>query len=231
VRNPISKYGTLGLRTRVVVILMALVLITIGGGVTTIWYAETIDTLLTSIIDRDIVSFQKAQELEVALVMQKGFTTYYFQDSNREWLNQLDLYQQTFEEKLGKARETENLKAAGGILSKIESQYFRYKEDRRQVIHLYQAGKKEAGLKLHRRIRLQFLSILALCEQYKEIHKQHMVQAREEGQLRTRYVNTAAMIAIQVAAMTGALLAYILFRQILGPIRRLTDGKPTPRSQ
>jgi signal transduction histidine kinase len=214
-----------------VVILMALVLITIGGGVTTIWYAETIDTLLTSIIDRDIVSFQKAQELEVALVMQKGFTTYYFQDSNPDWLNQLDLYQQTFEEKLRKARETENLKAAGGILSKIESQYFRYKEDRRQVIHLYQAREKKAGVELHRRIRLQFLSILALCEQYKEIHKEHMVQAREAGQLRTRYVNTAAMIAIQVAAMTGALLAYILFRQILGPIRRLTVATGLTESQ
>jgi len=222
VRKHISKYGNIGLRARIVVILIALVLITIGGGVATIWYAETIDTLFTSIIDRDIVSFQSAQELETALVMQKGLTTYYFQDSNPDWLKQLDQYQKAFEENLGKARETERLKAAWGILSQIESQYLRYKDDRRQVIHLYQTGEKEAGIKLHHRIRLQFLSILKLFEQYKEIHRQNMAQARKEIQLRTRYINAAALIAIQVAAMSGALLAYILFNQILGPIRRLT---------
>ena len=116
----ISKYGNISLRARVGVILIALVLITIAGGVTTIWYAETIDTLFTSVIDRDIVSFQVAEELEIALVMQKGFATYYFQDGNPEWLKQLEQHQKTFEEKLEKARDTERLKAAWGILSRIE---------------------------------------------------------------------------------------------------------------
>jgi signal transduction histidine kinase len=218
----ISKYGNISLRARVGVILIALVLITIAGGVTTIWYAETIDTLLTSVLDRNIVSFQVAEELEIALVMQKGFATYYFQDGNPEWLKQLDQHQKAFEGKLKKARDTERLKASWGILSRIEAQYLRYKGDRRQVIRHYQTGEKEAGIRLHTQIRLQFLSILELCEQYKEIHRQNMVQARKEGRLRTRHISTAALIAIQVAAMTGALLAYVLFRQILGPIRRMT---------
>jgi signal transduction histidine kinase len=231
VRKLISNYRYLSLRARIVVILFALVLITIGGGVATIWYADTIDTLFTSIIDRDIVSLQVAEELEIALIMQKGLTTYYFQDSNPGWVKQLDQYQKAFEENLGKARETERLKAAWGLLSQIESQYLRYKGDRRQVIHLYQTGGKEAGIKLHHRIRLQFLSILKLCEQYKEIHRQNMAQARKEIQLRTRYINAAALIAIQVAAMTGALLAYILFSQILGPIRRLTLATGLTESQ
>ncbi len=38
------------------------------------------------------------------------------------------------------------------------------------------------------------------------------------------YQYAAALIAIQLAAMTGVLLAYILFKQILEPIRRLTKA-------
>lgn len=188
----------------------------------TIWYADAIGSLLTSVIDRDIASFELASELETALVMQKGLTSYYFQDRDPDWLRQLALYQKSFEEKLKKAREYARMEAVWKILSKIESEYLKNKTARGQVIHLYQIGKKDAGYKLLQEIRPQFYSIHDLCEQFKEIHRKNIDLAREKSRLRTRHITAAALIAIQVAAMMGVLLAYILFRQILGPIRKLT---------
>jgi signal transduction histidine kinase len=214
----------ISLRARIIILLIALVLTTIGGGLVTIWYAENIGSLLSSIIDRDILSFQVAEEMETALVMQKGYTTYYFQDGDQDWLKKLETYQKTFEEKLGKAREYARMETAWGLLSKIESEYLHYKSARQEVIHLYQIGEEESGIKLHRRIRSQFLSIVGLCEQYKDIHIKNIAQARKNAQVRTRYISTAALIAIQMAAMMGILLAYILFKQILEPIRRLTKA-------
>ncbi len=123
----IPMFKQISLRARIIILLIALVLTTIGGGLATIWYAETTGSLFTSILDRDILSFQVAEEMETALVMQKGFTTYYFQDGNPDWLKQLETYQKTFEEKLKKAREYARMETAWGVLGKIESEYLHYK--------------------------------------------------------------------------------------------------------
>lgn len=212
----------ISLRVRIVVILVALVFTTIGGGVATIWYADATGSLFTGVIGRDIPSLETAQELEIALAMQKGFTAYFFQDGNPDWLKQLDEYQKVFEEVLKKAREYARTDATWGVLNKIESEYLLYKNTRKEVIQHFQKGEKEAGLLLQRENRGRFLIIHELCEQFKKIHKKNMIQAREESQLRTRYMHAVSLIAIQIVIMTGVLLAYILFKQILGPIRRLT---------
>lgn len=231
----IKKLLPQSIRSRILFTLIALILTTLAGGMATVWYAESIGSLFNTVIDRDIVSFENAEELETALAMQKGITTYFFQDGNPDWLKQLDQYQRIFEEKLKKTREYARTEAIWGILNKIESEYLRYKSIRQEVIHLFQTGKKESGIILLQENRGRFLIIHDLCEQYKEIHRKNIVQAREKGQLRTRYINAAALIAIQIVIMTGALLAYVLFKQILGPIRRLTletgpGGHQTPIS-
>jgi signal transduction histidine kinase len=221
----------ISLRARIIILLISLVLTTIGGGLATIWYAETTGSLFTSILDRDILSFQVAEEMETALVMQKGFITYYFQDGNPDWLKQLETYQKTFEEKLGKAREYARMETAWGVLGKIESEYLHYKSSRQEVIHLYQNGEEESGIKIHLRTRLQFLTIVDLCEQYKDLHIKNIAQTRKNALVRTRYISMGALIAIQLAAMMGVLLAYILFKQILEPIRRLTKATGPDDSQ
>jgi signal transduction histidine kinase len=228
-------FNKISLRTRIVILLISLVLTTIGGGLATIWYAENIGSLFSSVIDRDILSFKAAEEMETALVMQKGYTTYYFQDGNPTWLKELEIYQKSFEEKIGTAREYARIEKAWSALSKIESDYLHYKSARQEVIHLYQTGQRESGIKLHLRIRSQFLTIVDLCEQYKDILIKDIDQVRKNTQVRTRYISTAALVAIQLAAMMGILLAYILFKQILEPIRRMTidagpDDSHSPQS-
>ncbi len=228
-KKGLFKYFSL--RARVSVLLVALVLITIGGGVITIWYADTIGNLFTSVIEQNIISFELAEELETALAMQKGLTSYYFQDKDPGWLRQLEYYQKDFEEKLKKAREQARTEAAWGILSKIESEYLENKSTRKELIGFYKKGERDKGLALLHEVRRQFLSIHDLCEQFKELHRQKIIQAQKEGQKRTRYINAAALIAIQVAAMTGVLLALILFKQILGPIRQLTMDTKSVENQ
>jgi signal transduction histidine kinase len=218
----IAKLLNISLRARIVVLLVALISITIGVGLATIWYADAVSSLFISVIDRDVASYELADDLESALAMQKGLTSYYFQDGDPDWLRQLAQYQKSFEEKLKKAREYARMEAVWNILSKIESEYLKNKSTRSQVIGLYQIGEKEAGLKLLQETRRQFFSIHDLCDQYKEIYKKNIDLAREQSQLRTRYITTAALIAIQLAVMMGILLAYILFKQVLGPIRALT---------
>jgi signal transduction histidine kinase len=218
------KKGTfryLSLRGRITILLIALVLITIGGGVLTMWYADTIGSLFNS-VNQDILLFEIAEDLESALAMQKGLTSYYFQDQDPDWLRQLEYYQKIFENNLKDAREQTRVAPALPLLSQIESKYLKNKIDRQEVLRLYKLGEKTEGLNRLREIRSHFLEIHALCEQFKELHRAKIVEAQKEGQRKTDYIHRASILAIQVAVMTGILLAYILFKQILGPLRQLT---------
>jgi signal transduction histidine kinase len=219
------SFSQFSLRARILTLLIALGATTVGGALATIWYADTVNELFSTVIERDVTSFHIADDLATALTMQKGYATYFFQNGNKKWLKDLDHFQKIFEENLGKAREQGHSKEAWRTLSKIETLYSQYKGERAQVIQLYQAGtpgKREAGIQLQSRIRPRFLSLIALCEQFKEIHRKQMAQAQKKAQMATRYINAGALIAIQVSALLFFLLAYILFRHILGPIRQLT---------
>ena len=89
------------------------------------------------------------------------------------------------------------------------------------MIALYREGKREAGAKLHWEVRQQFVDLLNLCERYKVMHEYAISRARTESQARARFINAFALVALPVVAILGVLLAYILIKQILGPIRRL----------
>ena len=87
----------LSLRSRIFLILAALVLTTLAGGLVTIWHNEAMDSLFVSLVDKNVASFQAAEELGTALLMQKGYTTYFFLDGNPDWLKQLEKYNQSFQ--------------------------------------------------------------------------------------------------------------------------------------
>ncbi|MBM4294810.1 MAG: histidine kinase [Deltaproteobacteria bacterium] len=219
----------LSLRSRIFIILAALVLTTLGGGLVTIWHNEAMDTLFTSLVDNNVRSFQAAAELEAALLAQKGFATYYFLDANPQWLKQLDQYHQTFLEWLEKARKSAYTEPMREILNDIGSRYTRYIEARNQVLLLYREGDREEGARLHQGVRLQFNELSDLCERYQLIQEYAINRARTESQTRARFINTLALIIMPSVVVLALVLAYILLKQILEPIRRLAleTGPPT----
>jgi signal transduction histidine kinase len=214
-------WKTLSLRTRILVLLVALVLTTIGGGLVTLWHNESMDSLLTSLIDKNVASYQAAEELETALLQQKGFLTYYFLDGNPQWLEEIKQYNQAFEEWLGKARKSAYTEPMREIISRIDAEYHKYIVARDRVINLYREGEREEGAKLHWQVRQQYVDILNLCRRYKLIHEYVISRVRTESQARARYINAFALVAVPTVAIMGILLAYILVKQILGPIRQL----------
>ena len=214
----------LSLRYRIFLTLAFLLLTTLAGGLITMWYAQRMETLLTSIAEKDVAALQAAQELESDLVMQKGLVTYYFLDRDPDWLVQLEQYQKAFGEALNRARKLAVSDAAREILNRIESESIRYLAARDQVIQFYRAGQQELGMQRHREVRSQFAAIIELCEQFKTIHEQNILRAREESRAQAHLVRSTALIAIPGVLLLGVLLAYILLTQVLGPIRQLAMG-------
>ena len=93
----------ISLRVRIFSLLGALIVTALVGGLATIWHTGATDALFTSLIDKNMASFQAAEGLEIALLRQKGYLTYYFLDGNPDWLEKLQQNHQEFLKWLAKA--------------------------------------------------------------------------------------------------------------------------------
>jgi signal transduction histidine kinase len=211
----------LGLRTRIFLILSALVLTTIGGGLVTLWHNNSMDSLLSSLIDKNVASYQAAEELETALLQQKGFLTYYFLDGDPQWLEEIQKYNQAFIKWLAKARQSADTESMRAIINQIEAEYQKYLVARDRVIGLYREGRREAGAQLHWQVRQQYIDILNLCRRYKLIQENRIARVRAESRARARFINGFALVVVPLVVVLGVLLAYILIKQILEPVRQL----------
>jgi len=211
----------ISLRARIYVILIALVMITMTGGIVTVWYTYQMEHLLTAVTEKDLAAFQTAEALVVALANQKGFVSYYFIEGDAEWLRQLGEFRQIFKERLNDALQLAETEREKKALFQIKDQYSRYIAVKDRVIGFYQEGRREAGTVLHRQARELFFTVLELCEKYKDIHTERIVQAKSDSRDQAAQLRIIAATAVSISFMLGVLLAFVLGYQILSPVRRL----------
>ena len=214
----------ISLRSRILILLSALVLITVGGGLVSVWHTYMMEKSLTEVLDSHLPSLLAAKELKSALVMQKGYVTYFFQDGDPEWIKQLEDYHVTFESWLRKARRLALTDKQREILDEIQHQYIRYSHGREKVIDLYKAGARPKGFKLQKSIRPQFYQIIELCSQFEEGHEKAIAQARTKSREQAQVINRMTLIALIVAMVCGLILAYTMSAQVFAPIRKLAGG-------
>ncbi len=211
----------LSIRAMVFAMLAGLVAVTIGGGVTALWYAGRMETMLAGVFDEDMLAFRAADKLATALVMQKGLTTYYFLDADPKWLEELAANQREFAAWEERARGALRDDVARTLFRQIETGYTRYVASRDEVLGLYARGERGQGALLHRGVREQFHTLYSLCEQFKALHEERMERAAEEARGRLRVMRAAALGAMPLALALAAVLAVFVARQLLAPIRQL----------
>ncbi len=211
------------LQTRILILLAALILTALAGGLVTVWHTDAIDSLLTDLIDQNVASFQAAEELESALLRQKGYVTYFFLDQNPDWLAKLQENHLTFLDWLNRAKSSAYTPNMLVLLAHIEDAYGGYVKVRQQVISLYQQGQRQQGADLHRQARGQFQDLYNLCERYKLIHEQRIAEAKLESRFKAKLITNTALVIMPGIALLGLLLGYVLFKQILAPIRKMVE--------
>ena len=186
-----------------------------------IWYTYRMDHILVLITEKEFAAFQIAESLETALVNQKGFVSYYFLDGNTEWLRKLEKYRQVFKQRLTAARLLENDQSAKEIVDRIATKYLQYITFKDKVLGYYKIGRREQGTQLHQQVRSLFFEILALCENYKQLHVTRVRQEARDSLLRAENLRIIASMAVVASILLGVLLAVIFIRQILVPVTRL----------
>ena len=211
----------LSLRVRIFLVLTALVMITLLGGLIMVWYTYRMETLLTELIDKNVAAFEKAEALESALVNQKGFVSYYFLDGNPEWLKHLGEYRQIFRDRLAEARSLVSTEAEKNLIDRIESEYTGYITLKDRVIEFYTTGQREQGAELHKRVRIHFFKVLEFTEEYKNLYAQKISRIRDTSYAQAKKLRVVAGTAVLLVLILAVFLAFVLVNNILGPLRRL----------
>jgi signal transduction histidine kinase len=214
----------LSLKTRLLAILSTLAAISLIGGSAMIWYTFRMETLLSDLIQREIAAYEAAEALEIALVNQKGFVSYYFMDGSPNWLRRLGEARQIFKERLTGARQLSDNADQLKLLARLEKEYLRYAAAMDQVIDLYKAGKTEQGTELHRGVREGFSTILKLCSEYRRLHKNQILQAQKKSSTEAVNLRIIAAAAVGASFLLVFALSLFLLHQILDPVRRLTQA-------
>ena len=212
----------IGLRLRIYIILAALVSITLLGGLTMVWYTYRAEALFTSIIEQNIETYQATQDLETALINQKGFVSYYFIDGNPDWLRQLEKYRVIFRMRLNKARSLSKEDAQRQIIEMIDSEYSLYLALKDRVISYYKAGNRKLGANLHKQVRYHFYKILNLCEKNKVLQMQIISIAKKNSYAEAKKLRIVAASAMFIEFILGIIITFILIRNVLDPIRSLS---------
>lgn len=226
-----GRWRNINLSTKIFILLALMVLVILGGGMTTVWYAREFNDLNTSIIEREVSALRVAGELETALVRQKGFATYYFLDGDSRWLEQLEQHRRSFENRLQEARKYADSDIEKEIIDRIESDYIDYVKSKNQVISLYRSGNSSNGESLHWEVREKFFNIQNLCGQYVEIHDNQIADAKQKSREKAESVYSFVAAVMVASLLLGLVFVSTLTTQVLAPIRRLSNDIADPESE
>lgn len=212
----------LSLRSKVGLIFSAIAIIVVSGGGSMLWYTHQMDTMLVSMVNKDFVLYKTAQEMELTLTNQKGLLTYYLVDGNAKWLKSLGEYRQNFYQIIEKAQQLELTVKQREALQVIADKYRLYARAKDIAIDNYRNEHFRGSISsLHEQQRDAFFGVSGLCRAFSEDQWRVIIQTKERSNLLSQNLRAVSFIAIAMFTLLGSVFLFILYRQILGPIRGL----------
>jgi signal transduction histidine kinase len=214
-------WNKMSLRIRIFLPITALVIITVVGAMVMIQYTYRMEDLLAEVIDHHMEELQTVEAMELALVNQKGFASYYFMDQDPKWLMEMEHYRAIFLEKLEKTRHFDLTEEEIKILDLIKFRYMDYIAAKNQVVDFYKSEDQKAGTVLHEKVRENFFTILDLCETYKNLFKIKAQNVKKQSLEQAEKFRIVAGTAIFMVLVLAVMLIFFLVHGILEPLRRL----------
>lgn len=220
----------ISLRARLIGIFAAMTLIVLICSIGLLWNTYQVDAMLGRVVQKDLVLYKIAQDMELALANQKGFLTYYFVDGDAKWLDSLNNYREIFRNSLDRARPLILNTRQRSTLQKIDEQYSHYLKAKDTAIENYQKGATEQTISgPHEKQRDVFFSLLDQCRSFSQDQWQVIMTAEKDAVQRSGRLRLVAWSSIIVFVVLCLIFIFILYRQILEPIRNLaieTGGNP-----
>ncbi len=211
------------LATKISVAIVGVVGLAISGSVLALLAVWHIGGLMQDTVTENVSSLRAAEELEIALLEQRGLVvSFIFDNENPEWLNDLERRKRSFDDALDQARKTAHTLNEKRILDDLEEAYREYDEKRAEMIALHQSGDKDKTIGL-------FLGeVSSLSRQVDRLSRDFVADNKRFIDSTTaraqRQISRITWLVAGFACLTIGLsitLAWLFFHGVLFPLRKM----------
>ena len=213
----------LSLRQKIYLPLACMAAVMFASGGIVLWYVTQMDGMVSSLVNRDIKAFKAIQEMQVALSNQKGYLSYYFIDGQPQWLQELGIYRQRFQQNLREAMDVARNEQQLQILKDIQARYQDYVSLKDKAIQNYREQDRRTISEAHLSQRDQFFDILKMCESYQELQWDRIAASRQDSQAKADTLLLIVVFAILSFLLLFGFMIMVLSRHVLDPLRHLVE--------
>lgn len=169
----------------------------------------------SAIMKENVSSLKAAEELEIALLNQKGLVASYFMDSNPSWLRILEDKKKDFDEWLKKAHDSALTGNEKRILQDVLAAYKNYDKQRNKAIRLYQNGNsKEATNILLKGMKKNVDYVYQKCEDLILANESLIAQAEASSRGNVFRMTALIWATIIITLLLGSFMGFFIARRI-----------------
>jgi len=171
----------------------------------------------------NVAALKAAEELELALLSQKGFLSNYFLDGNPGWIKKLEDKKTNFLDWLNKASDAALTPPEKDIIEDIKRLYKIYETERYKAKQLYDSGNIRGAKNILLKDMWEAFEVLyQKCEDFIRINES--IIEKSEVSLQRKVVGMMVLItvpALVIIAVVGSMF-FLLTRRILASVKDIT---------
>ncbi|HUG69552.1 MAG TPA: ATP-binding protein [Pirellulaceae bacterium] len=220
------RYRTVSLATKISTALVGLLLLAAVSSAVAITSAYRFEAFQETLIAENVASVRAAEELEIALLEQRGYVSSYVLDRGQgDWLDRLSHKSKDFDYWLGRARETARTDTERELLDRLEAVQHAYAEKRHRVVELYDQGREEEarGLLLGDVVK-SYEQSYNLCEEFIAFNQQLVSDTSDQVRRQVEQVTVIVSITAVVTLGLGTALLWLFFTGVVFPLRRIANA-------
>jgi signal transduction histidine kinase len=176
---------------------------------------KNVQRVSRAIMKENVSSLKAAEELELALLNQKGLVASLFLDGDQVWLKTLEERKKDFEEWFAKASDVALTPVENGILREIHILYKTYDNQRNKAIKLYQSGSlQEARNILLNDMKKSTDALYQKCEDLILANESLIAAAEASSQKRVAGMTVIIWITVISTLCLGTIMGFLLAKKI-----------------
>lgn len=209
--------------TKISIVIPVVFALAVLSSVVALLSTFNVQGIMENMVTMNMASVRAAEELEIALLEQRGYVSFYIQDEgDRSWLEKLESIKPHFMHWLARAEKFSDTDEEREIVRNLRRGYETYDGKRDEAVTLYESGRTEEAISiLLADMSEQYDQLYLLCEHLIEVNEKYMNSGIAHG--RDRIKRTFLFVGMSIVLTIGigiGLLAFMM-RGIIRPLRQM----------
>ncbi len=214
------------LATKFVLIVSAIVVVALLNGLTAIIFTRSVVRSFDSAISKNLPSIKAAEELQIALLEQKGLVSaYILADGDSSWLERLRNAEATFGASLSRARESAHTPEERAILDRLEPVVAEHQVKCDKAALQFAGGHRDEAVSvLLHEVWPAFDKAYQLSEEFIEANDRYVGATTKQGEQSVVWAMWGIAVWSLCTVGLSAMLLWLLFRGVIIPLRHMASN-------